>query len=110
MGNPIDGSEATFDELVLQASGPVIVDFWADWCAPCHTVSIWMKQLAGLFPNELTIVKIDADQNRPLAMAQGVRGLPHVLFFENGKLIHSQADEFDQGGLAVSVKTRFGLG
>jgi len=75
-------TQATFEHEVLAAPGPVLVDFWADWCMPCHAVAPILEQIAA--ERNLTLVKVDYDQERELTERYGVQSIPNMILFENG--------------------------
>lgn len=79
-------SEATFQQEVLDASTPVLVDFTAVWCQPCKMLDPVVKQLAGEWDGKVKVVKIDADENPGLVMQFGVMGIPTLLFFKGGEV------------------------
>ena len=73
---------ANFEQEVLQADEPVLVDFWADWCTPCHAVAPVLERIAA--ERELKLVKIDYDQEQRLAERYGVQSIPNIILFEDG--------------------------
>ena len=80
-------TDDTFDSEVINASGPVVVDLWAEWCGSCKQMMPAYEQLAGELEGKAKLVKFNADEN-PMTPGQfGVRGLPTLLIFENGKLL-----------------------
>ncbi len=81
MSKPV--TEATFENEVLGARGPVLVDFWADWCMPCHAVAPILEQIAE--ERNLTLVKVDYDQEQELAERYGVQSIPNMILFEDGE-------------------------
>jgi thioredoxin 1 len=85
INEPIHISDAEFEEKVLQSELPVIVDFWAPWCGPCHMVAPTLEKLASEFSDQLIIAKIDIDENPEWAMRYGVQGIPTMLFIRNGR-------------------------
>jgi thioredoxin 1 len=81
MSKPVN--ESTFDQEVLQGSGPVLVDFWADWCTPCHAVSPVLERIADA--HNLKLVKVNYDEEQQLAERYGVLSIPNMILFENGE-------------------------
>jgi putative thioredoxin len=90
--NAIIVTRANFDDAVLRASAsqPVLVDFWAPWCAPCRALAPVLDRLAGEFAGRFTLAKLDTDEEPELAARYGVRGIPNCKLFVDGKV----ADEF----------------
>ncbi len=80
-------SDVTFDSEVLKASGLVLVDFWAEWCAPCRMVAPVLEDLAAEYEARLKIVKLNVDENRETAGRYGIRSIPTLLFFHGGKQV-----------------------
>ena len=81
MSKPVN--ESTFDQEVLQGSGPVLVDFWADWCTACHAVSPVLERIAD--EHNLKLVKVNYDEEQQLAERYGVLSIPNMILFENGE-------------------------
>ena len=90
MAQAINVTDAEFDQKVLKASAPVVVDFWAPWCGPCRMVSPILEKLAEEFDGRVTVVKVNTDDNPQYAMQYGVRGIPTILFVAGGKEVHRQ--------------------
>ena len=76
-------TDATFESEVLQSDGLVLVDFWAEWCGPCHAVSPVLERIAE--ERELKLVKVNIDENQDLALKYGIQSIPNMLLFENGQ-------------------------
>ena len=100
----IDVSEKDFNEVVIEGSRrvPVIVDFWAPWCAPCRALAPVLEKLATEHQGKFTLVKVNSDENQPLAAQWGVRGIPNVKAFVGGKPV----DEFS-GALPETMVREF---
>ena len=78
-------TETTFDEEVLKSETPVIVDFWAEWCGPCHAVSPVLDKIAEERAGELKLVKVNIDEEQMLAQRYGVMSIPTMILFRAGE-------------------------
>ena len=79
--------DAVFDSKVLKSERPVLVDFWATWCAPCKAIAPIVEELAGEYNGKVEFFKLDVDHNRATAAAFGVRGVPTLILFKGGKVV-----------------------
>jgi thioredoxin 1 len=75
----------TFEDEVLKSENPVIVDFWAEWCGPCHAVAPVLDKIAAERDGELKIVKVNIDEEQELAMRYGVASIPTMILFRDGE-------------------------
>jgi putative thioredoxin len=107
MSNPIDVTDADFQQRVLDRSAelPVLVDFWADWCRPCHMLAPVIEQAVDAHPGKIELAKLDTEANRATAARYGIRGLPTVKAFRDGEVV----DEFT-GAQPPLVVERFVAG
>ncbi len=87
MSNLKKFEEATFDQDVLTSEGPVLVDFYADWCGPCKMMAPVIDQVADQYAGKLTVGKLDVDHAQSIAMRYGVMGIPTLGVFQGGKLV-----------------------
>ena len=78
-------TESTFEQEVIASDKPVIVDFWAEWCGPCHMVSPVLDQIAAEREGELRVVKVNIDEEPELAQRYGVASIPTMILFEGGE-------------------------
>lgn len=79
-------TEANFVAEVLQAPVPVLVDFWAEWCAPCRMVAPLLEELAGEYDGQIRIGKVDIEQQRSLQQEYDIRGIPTLVLFKDGQV------------------------
>jgi thioredoxin 1 len=78
-------NEAEFEDLVLQSEKPVLVDFWAPWCAPCRAMTPAVEAVAQKWGQDATVVKINVDDNPSVSARYNIRGIPTVILFRDGK-------------------------
>ncbi|MEV8372024.1 thioredoxin [Kribbella sp. NPDC056861] len=85
----LTADEANFDQVVLGADKPVLVDFWAQWCPPCHQIVPILQQVAAERADRLTVVKVNSDENPAISAKYRVMALPTLMLFHHGELIWS---------------------
>ncbi|MDA2963430.1 MAG: thioredoxin [Actinomycetota bacterium] len=78
---------ATFETEVLKSSGPVLVDFWAEWCGPCRAVSPILEEISHEYGNKLKIVKLNTDNESAIAIKYGITSIPAMYLFVNGEVV-----------------------
>jgi thioredoxin len=82
-------TDATFADEVLQADGPVLVDFWAEWCGPCKMVSPVLDEIAGEYPDRITVAKVNIDENPGIARDYQIMSIPTMSVFQKGQVVKS---------------------
>lgn len=95
VAEPIEADAAVFDDVVQNASVPVLVDFWAGWCGPCRMAAPEVKRTAELMAGKAVVLKVDTEKEPQLAARHNVRGIPHFSVFSQGKLVRQQAGLVD---------------
>lgn len=88
MDKVLNFTDSQFENQVLKSDKPVLVDFWATWCGPCHMIAPIIKELAEEFDGQATIGKLDVDQNQQTAAKYGVMSIPTLIIFQNGEEVH----------------------
>ncbi|MET8281399.1 thioredoxin [Micromonospora sp. NPDC005174] len=105
MGNTKAVTDASFVADVLQADKPVLVDFWAEWCGPCRKVSPLLEEIAGEMGDQVTIVKLNIDENPETARAYRVMSVPTLTVFKNGQPVRSIAGAKPKGELVRLIES-----
>jgi thioredoxin 1 len=82
---PVEVTDQTFQEVVLKSPIPAFVDFWAPWCGPCRMVAPVVEELASEYVGKVRFVKMNTDENFNTAMSYGIRGIPTMIIFRDGK-------------------------
>ncbi|MBL9037928.1 MAG: thioredoxin [Archangium sp.] len=85
--NTVPVGDASFKSEVLESSTPVLVDFWATWCAPCRAIAPALDELATQYKGQVKIAKLDVDESQQVAQQYGVRSIPTLLLFKGGKVV-----------------------
>ena len=83
-------SDTTFESEVLKATGPVVVDFWAEWCGPCRMIAPALEEIAGTLNGKVKIVKLNVDENPQTAAKYGIQSIPTLMIFKNGQMASRQ--------------------
>lgn len=100
----IDLTDQNFESKVLQADLPVLVDFWAPWCGPCHLASPAIEELAKEYEGKLKAGKLNVDQNPKVAQKYGILGIPTVIIFKEGREVKRQIGFPGKAGYEKLIK------
>ncbi|QQG36275.1 MAG: thioredoxin [Micavibrio aeruginosavorus] len=95
-----------FETQVLKAQGPVVVDFWAEWCGPCKAMSPLVDELASEVGDTVKVVKVNIDESPNAPTKYGVRGIPTFMIFKDGKVVDTKVGSMSKTALTEWVKSR----
>ena len=90
-------TDATFETEVLKASGPVLVDFWAEWCGPCKQIAPALEQIADELAGKVTIAKVNIDDSPMVPSKLGVKGIPTLMLFKDGQMTSMKVGAMPKG-------------
>jgi thioredoxin 1 len=96
-------TDSDFDQKVLNADGPVLIDYWAEWCGPCKMIAPLITELAEEYEGKLTVAKMDIDSNRQTPMTYNIRGIPTMMIFKDGQVQATKVGAVSKGMLTSFV-------
>ena len=97
-------TDSNFEELVLKADQPVLIDFWAEWCAPCRMIGPYVEQLATEYEGRAVVGKINIEQCPEITEKYGIRNIPTLLYFKGGEIIDKQVGATNKAALAAKLE------
>ncbi|HLA75694.1 MAG TPA: thioredoxin TrxA [Gammaproteobacteria bacterium] len=98
-------TDANFEDEVLKAAGPVLVDYWADWCAPCKMIAPILDEIATEYVGKIKIAKLNIDQNPATPPKFGIRGIPTLMLFKNGNVEATKVGALSKSQLTAFIDT-----
>ena len=105
---PVKVTDTSFQTDVLNAKGPVVVDFWAEWCGPCKMIAPALDELSTEFGGKVTIVKINIDENPHTPQKYGVRGIPTMMIFQGGQVAATKVGALPKSKIKEWIETSVG--
>ncbi len=99
-------NKKSFSDLINQSDLPVLVDFYADWCGPCKTLSPIVQQVSSELHGRIKVIKVNVDKNQGAAMKYGIRGVPTLILFRKGKILWRQSGAMPKRVLKAEVEKR----
>lgn len=99
-------TDASFEDDVVKAKGPVLLDFWAEWCAPCKMIAPMLSEIATEYKEKVTIAKLNIDENPKTPQRFNVRGIPTLILFKNGQVEGQKVGALRKSDLAAFLDSK----
>ncbi len=98
-------SDGSFDDDVLKSEKPVVVDFWAEWCGPCKMIAPALEEISSELGDQVTVAKLNIDDNPKTPAAYGVRGIPTLMLFKDGQVAAMKIGALPKGDLKAWIES-----
>jgi thioredoxin 1 len=98
-------SDASFETDVLKAEGPVLVDYWAEWCGPCKMIGPALEEISNEMQGKITVAKLNIDENPQTPSKYGIRGIPTLMVFKNGQVAATKVGALPKGKLVEWINS-----
>lgn len=99
----IEVNDSNFEELVINADKPALVDFWAEWCGPCRMITPIVKDLGEEYDGQAVIAKLNVDENPEVCAKYGIRNIPTILFFKDKEVVNKQVGAVPKNVIAEKI-------
>ncbi len=99
----VNVTDENFEELVLKATGPVLVDYWAEWCGPCKMIAPVLEEIAKEYDGKITVAKLNIDENPATPPKYGIRGIPTLMLFKNGNVEATKVGAVSKSQLSAFI-------
>ena len=100
-------TDSNFEKLVIKSDKPVIVDFWAEWCGPCRMIAPFVEEISKEYEDRALVVKCDVDDSPGVAAKLGIRNIPTVMFFKDGKVADKQVGAVPKANFVSKLEALF---
>jgi thioredoxin 1 len=100
----LEATDGNFEDLVLKAEKPVIVDFWAEWCGPCRMVGPIVEEVGAEYEGKAVVAKVDVDSNPGITAKYGIRNIPTILFFKDGDVADKQVGAVPKSSIVAKLE------
>lgn len=101
--NIINVTDATFEDEVVKADGPVLVDYWAEWCGPCKMIAPVLEEIAKEYDGQLKVCKLNIDENNETPPKFGIRGIPTLMLFKGGNVEATKVGALSKSQLSAFI-------
>ena len=95
--------DATFEDVVLHSAQPILVDYWAEWCGPCKMIAPILDEVSVSYEGKLQVAKMNVDENREIPAKFGIRGIPTLMLFKDGKLAATKVGALSKAQLMAFI-------